>query len=316
MESEFERLLTGNGNIQAVHKKFSSECFNRAWEMIEKKSPNEEDLENMLLSCHASLWHWKQREDCQPVNLSVAYWQLGRVNNLAAHFGMAESYGNKCVRISKAANLPPFYLGYGYEALAQTAALTGQTGKAMRFLDEAFAQLAKVENKDGAKYLGSDLEQVREILAKKQGRLRQGEHVITGVNHITLAVGDLTRSFRFYVDVLGLKPIAKWSRGAYLSAGKDWFCLSLDAATRKGPHPEYTHLAFSVSKDDFPGWVERIQSSDAMPWKENTSEGDSLYFLDPDGHKLEVHVGNLESRLAALKEKPYPGLEWYGNGVE
>lgn len=31
--------------------------------------------------------------------------------------------------------------------------------------------------------------------------------------------------------------------------------------------------------------------------EENLSEGDSLYFLDPDGHKLELHVGSLQSRL-------------------
>lgn len=136
--------------------------------------------------------------------------------------------------------------------------------------------------------------------------------MITGINHITLAVSDLTRSFVFYADVLGLKPMAKWTRGAYFLAGSDWVCLSLDADTRKGPQPEYTHFSFSVDRSSFHEWFELVRSGNLMAWKENTSEGDSVYFLDPDGHKIEVHAGDLESRLAALKEKPYQGLELYG----
>jgi catechol 2,3-dioxygenase-like lactoylglutathione lyase family enzyme len=137
-------------------------------------------------------------------------------------------------------------------------------------------------------------------------------HLVTGINHITLAVSDLNRSFHFYVDVVGLKPVAKWERGAYFLAGNDWVCLSLDAATREGPQREYTHVAFSVGSSSFHDRVKLVRSSGQGIWKENTSEGDSLYFLDPDGHKLEFHVGDLESRLAALKEKPYQGLELYG----
>lgn len=135
--------------------------------------------------------------------------------------------------------------------------------------------------------------------------------MITGINHVTLSVSDLTRSFRFYVDVVGLKPIAEWTHGAYLLAGTDWVCLSLDAETRNGPLPEYTHLAFAISKSAFRKCSNHIQASGAIIWKENRSEGESLYFLDPDGHKLEIHVGDLESRLAALKERAYEGLQLY-----
>jgi len=36
--------------------------------------------------------------------------------------------------------------------------------------------------------------------------------MITGVNHITLAVRDLDRSFRFYVETLGIE--GRWRDGA------------------------------------------------------------------------------------------------------
>jgi glutathione S-transferase fosA5 len=130
------------------------------------------------------------------------------------------------------------------------------------------------------------------------------------LNHLTIAVRDVERSFVFYRDVLGLQPLARWERGAYLLAGGEtWVCLTLDAATRTAPLPEYTHVAFSVSEASMAALAARLRDAGAPRWQENLSEGDSLYFLDPDGHKLELHVGDWRSRLAACRERPFEGME-------
>ena len=135
--------------------------------------------------------------------------------------------------------------------------------------------------------------------------------MIRGVNHITLAVRDLARAFDFY-QAIGCTPLARWSSGAYFRAGKLWLCLSVDATTHAAPLPEYTHIALDVSAEDFEVACRRVRNSGATIWKENRSEGPSLYFLDPDGHKLELHVGDWQSRLAAMKAKPWePGIEWF-----
>ncbi|KAB8321112.1 hypothetical protein SD81_006350 [Tolypothrix campylonemoides VB511288] len=49
--------------------------------------------------------------------------------------------------------------------------------------------------------------------------------MITGINHINLSVKDLEESFKFYQEVLGFQPIAKWKKGAYFLAGDLWFCI-------------------------------------------------------------------------------------------
>ena len=50
--------------------------------------------------------------------------------------------------------------------------------------------------------------------------------MINGINHITLAVKDVEKSFEFYKDILSLKPVAKWENGAYLTAGDTWIALN------------------------------------------------------------------------------------------
>ncbi len=129
---------------------------------------------------------------------------------------------------------------------------------------------------------------------------------IRGLNHVTLAVGDLDESVGFYCDVLGLRPVARAPGTAYLVAGELWLALVEDQAARPGPLPEYTHLAFTVTAEDLAVLRERLRAAGAVEWQTNRTEGESLYFLDPTGHKLELHVGDLSSRLAALGvERPY-----------
>ena len=124
--------------------------------------------------------------------------------------------------------------------------------------------------------------------------------MITGLNHITFAVADLDRATTFYRDILGASLETQWSNGAYLELGGVWICLSLDPLATEQPRTDYTHTAFSVSSKVLNTFEARFAHHGVTIWKENKSEGDSIYFLDPDGHKLELHVGNLQTRLAHM----------------
>lgn len=135
--------------------------------------------------------------------------------------------------------------------------------------------------------------------------------MIKGINHITLSVKDVDQSFEFYTQILGFKPVVKWPKGAYLLAGDLWFCLFLDDNTRKSKLPEYTHIAFTISEQNFKVMSERIKKSGAKIWQENQTEGDSLYFVDPNGHKLEIHASSLKARIKRAKINPWDGLEFF-----
>lgn len=134
---------------------------------------------------------------------------------------------------------------------------------------------------------------------------------IQGLNHLTLSITDLERSFAFYVDLLGCRPVARWSRGAYLETDDLWLALVVDTRIGETRRPDYSHIAFSCAPDDFPALQTALQQAGAAAWSENESEGDSYYFCDPDGHKLEIHVGDLASRLAHMKAHPWDAITFY-----
>jgi catechol 2,3-dioxygenase-like lactoylglutathione lyase family enzyme len=135
--------------------------------------------------------------------------------------------------------------------------------------------------------------------------------MITGINHITLAVKNIEKSFLFYKDILGFKPLCKWSQGAYFTVGDLWFCLNVD--DKRHPGDCYTHYAFTVAAEDFAAMSKKISESGVLVFKENTSPGESLYFVDPDGHKLEIHLGDWQTRIAARKVQTgaWQDVEWF-----
>ena len=137
--------------------------------------------------------------------------------------------------------------------------------------------------------------------------------MISGVNHITVSVNDMDESFRFYVDVLGFKPIQKNPRSAYLSAGVLGFVIERSPDRGAIPAGDLSHIALTVDQAAFDAIRTRLVSLGAKVWMDNLSEGESYYFLDPSGHKLEIAVSNLENRIAYAKKnwKLGDSIQWF-----
>ena len=131
--------------------------------------------------------------------------------------------------------------------------------------------------------------------------------MIDGLNHITITVSDVRRSLNFYSEILGFEGHVIWDSGAYLSNNGIWLCLPEGNPI---PSKDYSHIALTVKESEFGTLSNSIINAGCKQWKMNSSEGKSLYFQDPDDHKLEIHVGGLANRLANLKNKPYSGLKW------
>lgn len=168
--SVLDRLVANFGKSYAEayetkgqdHKALSVDCFNRAWELLEKKDRTKDDDERMISMAHASLAHWRMRDDCTDHNLSIGYWQLSRVYAVLGQVENARRYGELCLGVS--GKEPPFYLGYAHEALVRAALMQKDKAAFETHLNEARALVAKVEDAEEKKALEKDLAE----LAAKQ----------------------------------------------------------------------------------------------------------------------------------------------------
>ena len=145
-------------DVVAAHRYFAAECFNRAWDLIDKPDRTPEEDEDMIRLNQASLYHWSQREDCTNRNLSVGYWQASRIYALLGQADNARRYGELCLRYSQ--DEDAFYLGYAYEALARAESVAGQGEKAARYLQDAHGQLAQISDAEERELLEKDLKTI------------------------------------------------------------------------------------------------------------------------------------------------------------
>ena len=112
-----------------------------------------------------------------------------------------------------------------------------------------------------------------------------------GIHHVALRCADVRRSLAFYAEVLGLEVLKEnftedgLARSAWLRAGDVIVMLERQLAGG-GPQEGSGHLlAFAV--DDLDTWEKRLAAAGVAI--EQRSEW-SLYFNDPDGHRVAVTV--------------------------
>lgn len=148
-------------NLSKAHKYFSANCFNSAWDLIDKTDRTPQEDEQMLQLSMASAWHWTQREDVKPTNISVSYWQIARIYALLGQGDNARRYGQMCLEVSRGEDIPPFYLGYAYEALARAEMVADDSNKMMDYLTKARHTAEQMTDEESKKLLLADLESIQ-----------------------------------------------------------------------------------------------------------------------------------------------------------
>ena len=121
---------------------------------------------------------------------------------------------------------------------------------------------------------------------------------VQGIDHAAISVADLERSLKFYTEVLGLKISSR----EYQKPGVEYFLdcgtslIGLIQGERSGEKHLLqdgglggNHVSFRVSTKDFDRYAEELKTQAVtITYEKKRERSWSLYFLDPDGNKLEI----------------------------
>ena len=70
-------------------------------------------------------------------------------------------YAQLCLDVSQGDDIPPFYLGFAYEALARAESIVGDQEKVEEYIDKARDIAAQLTNEEEKKMLEKDLDTIQ-----------------------------------------------------------------------------------------------------------------------------------------------------------
>ena len=116
-----------------------------------------------------------------------------------------------------------------------------------------------------------------------------GPFQIEGLDHVAIEVADLDAAERWYAEVLGLeRAIPEWDPPRIMAARGTGLALFPVEGGKVEPLPHINHIAFRVDRANFDAARERLAEHGLEVNFSDHGQAHSVYFTDPDGHRLEL----------------------------
>ena len=120
---------------------------------------------------------------------------------------------------------------------------------------------------------------------------------LKGLDHVAIAVADIEQSAAWYEQVLGFEKQhqGKWG-GVPTFVGKGEMGIALFPKKRKesAGTGSILHFAFGARREDFLAAQRELKSQGIAFHFEDHQIAHSIYFSDPDGHKVEITTYEVE----------------------
>jgi len=126
---------------------------------------------------------------------------------------------------------------------------------------------------------------------------------VKGLSHITFICRDLEKTSQMFKGIFGAEEVYcsgdkpfSIAKEKFLKIAGIWIAIMEGEPVEKS----YNHVAFQVSEEELPEFEAKVRSfglAILSGRKRESAEGQSLYFYDYDNHLLELHTGDLKTRL-------------------
>jgi catechol 2,3-dioxygenase-like lactoylglutathione lyase family enzyme len=125
---------------------------------------------------------------------------------------------------------------------------------------------------------------------------------LEGIDHVAMSVRDVERAAKWYIDVLGFKRLHEgmWD-GVPVFIGKGITALALfpihgnaDGPERESKGVRMLHLAFRANRQNFLVAQHELKRRGIKFEFQDHEISHSIYFRDPDGHRLEITTYELK----------------------
>ncbi len=125
---------------------------------------------------------------------------------------------------------------------------------------------------------------------------------LEGIDHVAMSVRDVERAAQWYIDVLGFeRRFSEMWDGVPVFVGKGRTAIALFpvSAKERSARSErggvrMLHLAFRANRKSFLAAQEELKQRAIQFEFQDHEISHSIYFSDPDGHKLEITTYDLE----------------------
>ena len=143
-----------------LHRRLGKDLFNHTWSLLEMADRTPEQVDEMLLSAHASAFHWS-RAGGTLANAARGQWQIARVYSTLGRPEPALWHARRCLELADAAVATgvadDWDVPAALEGLARAQAVAGDVAGAAATRDRARDALATIADPEDRELIEQDL---------------------------------------------------------------------------------------------------------------------------------------------------------------